>query len=169
VTGIGFVLSGFAIGSFQKLIRYSWLLYCALSASVLADALIAGSLCISLQQSRSGFKATDSLVNILVLYSINTGLLTSICATACFITFSIWPNQFVYMGIYFTLSKLYVNSLLAMLNSRTALRERNSGVNTIPLSPSAIEPITMGFLTRGDDESPITPRPTQDVCLRESG
>ncbi|KAF9558841.1 hypothetical protein CPC08DRAFT_539345 [Agrocybe pediades] len=145
--GIAFAARGFIDMSYIRLTMESWILYTALGAGVAADGLITAALCMLLDHSRTGFKSTDSLVNTLMLYSINTGLLTSLCATACFVTFAIWPHQFVFMGFYFALSKLYVNSLLAVLNTRKALRRRNSGMTTIPQSPSSIEPLTMNFLT----------------------
>ncbi|KAF8813505.1 hypothetical protein BYT27DRAFT_6374264 [Phlegmacium glaucopus] len=140
-TGMAYPIRGFFDVSFKKMLLESWLLYTALGGGVCADVLIAASLCVLLDHSRTGFKSTDSLVNILMLYTINTGLLTSVCAMACFVTFSIWPSQFVFIGIYFVLAKLYLNSVLAVLNTREFLRSRNSGVTTIPKSPSAIEPL----------------------------
>jgi len=122
-SGMAFASRGFITGTFEQLMQASWLLYSALGSAVFADVFIAVSLCLLLRKHRTGFKETDSLVNVLMLYSINTGLLTSICATASFVTFAIWPDDFVFMGIYFTLSKLYLNSLLATLNARSAFRE----------------------------------------------
>ena len=71
-----------------------WLLYSSLGAGVIADCLIAISLCVWLLRIRTGFKRykflatvsevvysrsqcrTDSLLNVLMLYSINTGMVT---------------------------------------------------------------------------------------------
>ncbi|KAF8151025.1 hypothetical protein B0H34DRAFT_160112 [Crassisporium funariophilum] len=104
-SGIAFGVRGFIDVSFSKIILESWILYVSLGSSVIADGLVAASLCILLERSRTGFKSTDSLVNTLMFYSINTGLLTSVCAMACFVTFTIWPNEFVFIGVYFVLSK----------------------------------------------------------------
>ncbi|KDQ24897.1 hypothetical protein PLEOSDRAFT_32935, partial [Pleurotus ostreatus PC15] len=109
-----------------------WLLYSALGSAVFADVFIAATLCFFLSTRRTGFKSTDNLVNTMMVYSINTGLLTSVCAMACFITYAIWPQDFVFIGIYFTLSKLYLNSLLATLNARTLMREHDHRISTNP-------------------------------------
>ncbi|KAF8963156.1 hypothetical protein BDZ97DRAFT_1920048 [Flammula alnicola] len=172
--GVAFAARGFIDGSYTRLILESWILYTALGGSVVVDGIVTTSLCMLLENIRTGFKSTDSLVNTLMLYSINTGLLTSLCATACFVTFAIWPHQFVFMGFYFALSKLHVNSLLAVLNTRETLRKRNSGMTSIPQSPSSIEPLTMNFITSSalssGPESPsiAKPRPSklswQDKC-----
>jgi len=142
VSGNALAIRGIINVSYAQLILDSWLLYIALGSVVLADILIATSICVLLYHSRSGFKSSDSLVNTLMLYSINTGMLTSFCAMACCITFAIWPRTFVFMGIYFVLSKLYINTILAVLNTRSLLRKRTTGVATIPMSPSAIEPLS---------------------------
>ncbi|KAL0945464.1 hypothetical protein HGRIS_000953 [Hohenbuehelia grisea] len=146
-SGIAFATRGFIAGTFAKLMRDSWLLYSALGSAVFADIFIACSLCILLRSHRTGSARTDSLVNILMLYSINTGLLTSLCATASFITYAIWPRDFVFMGIYFTLSKLYLNSLLASLNARTLLREREHQHSSQPVG------VTFKFTTPPDTSS----------------
>lgn len=131
-SGIAFASRGFLAGSFLLLLRDSWLLYSALGSAVFADVFIAATLCFFLSTRRTGFKSTDNLVNTMMVYSINTGLLTSVCAMACFITYAIWPQDFVFIGIYFTLSKLYLNSLLATLNARTLMREHDHGISTNP-------------------------------------
>jgi len=79
-------------------------------------------LCYFLRQSRTGFQRTDNLITTLMLYAINTGLLTSICATIAVIAFATMPVNFVWLAFFWCLGKFYVNSLLATLNSREALR-----------------------------------------------
>ncbi|KAF8548702.1 hypothetical protein OG21DRAFT_1489164 [Imleria badia] len=99
----------------------------ALSMSVNAvaaagDVLIAALLCTLLQRSRTGFRRSDTMINKLIVFSINTGLLTSVCAVASLISIAAWPDTFVYIAFYFCLGRLYCNSLLATLNARKGLR-----------------------------------------------
>jgi hypothetical protein len=154
--GFAFATRGFIDGSYAKIVQESWILYTALGGSVVADVMITVSLCILLGSIRTGFKPTDSLVNTLMLYTINTGLLTSVSAIACFVTFAIWPHAFVFIGFYFVLSKLYINSLLAMLNTRERLRKRNTGITSVPSSPSCLEPLpintTFMAVSRAEEE-----------------
>ena len=49
----------------------------------LADTIMTAALIFSLHRSRTGVKRTDGLINILILYAINTGLVTGY-ATECF-------------------------------------------------------------------------------------
>ncbi|KAF4571084.1 hypothetical protein EYR36_001646 [Pleurotus pulmonarius] len=71
------IVRGFDLGSFLAFQSISWMMYTALSSGVAADVVIAVSLVTVLLRSRTGFKRTDSLVNTLMLYTINTGLFTT--------------------------------------------------------------------------------------------
>jgi len=142
VSGVALAIRGIVDVTFLKFILDSWLIYLALGSLVVVDILIATSICVLLYHSRSGFKSSDSLVTTLMMYSINTGMLTSFCAMACCITFAIWPDTFIFMGIFFVLGKLYINTVLSVLNTRSSLRSRATGVTTIPKSPSAVEPLS---------------------------
>ncbi|KAF8180851.1 hypothetical protein BJ912DRAFT_618796 [Pholiota molesta] len=125
ICGCTFGVKGFILKTFEGVNTVSIYLYVSFAAAVVADSIVAISLCILLHQSRTGLKRTDSLLTILMIFIINTGLLTSICALVCLITYAIWPFKFIFMGFYFALSKLYVNSLLASLNARSSLRARD--------------------------------------------
>jgi hypothetical protein len=90
------------------------------------DLLIAGTLCTIFSLSRTGFHRTDVLINRLILFSVNTGLLTSLCALASLISILAAPNTFIYIAFFFCLGRLYTNSLLATLNARKMLRGTES-------------------------------------------
>ncbi|KAG9225088.1 hypothetical protein CCMSSC00406_0008748 [Pleurotus cornucopiae] len=144
-----FASKAFELGSFLAFQSISWMMYTALSSGVASDVVIAVSLVTALLRSRTGFKRADSLVNTLMLYTINTGLFTtfvpvseslciltciaSLCTGLCFITYAIWPAELIFMGFYFCLSALYLNALLATLNARSSLRDKQHGVSTVPL------------------------------------
>ncbi|KAF5385814.1 hypothetical protein D9615_002201 [Tricholomella constricta] len=155
-TGFGAAGRAFGIRNFESFRSVSYLFYLSLAAGVVSDVLIAGQLCLYLLRSRTGVKNTDSTLNVLMLYTINTTLLTTyskhffmswssklthhvyrICSIACLITFAIWPQDFIYIAIYFSMSELYLNSLLATLNNRTALSEKFTGVTVTDLTTAA--------------------------------
>ncbi|KAK0457538.1 uncharacterized protein EV420DRAFT_1548901 [Desarmillaria tabescens] len=48
-----------------------------------------------------------------------SGLATSAWSLLTPISYVVWPESLIFLGINFVLSKLYINSLLAMLNSRS--------------------------------------------------
>ncbi|KJA15860.1 hypothetical protein HYPSUDRAFT_207529 [Hypholoma sublateritium FD-334 SS-4] len=124
LTGLIFASKAFIVRLFARLDTFSVYLYITFSAAALADTLIAVSLCVLLYRSRTGIEQTDSLLTTLIVMTINTGLLTSIFALLCLITYSIWPLKFIYVGMYFSLNKLYVNSLLGSLNARKILQAK---------------------------------------------
>ncbi|KAF8889446.1 hypothetical protein CPB84DRAFT_1849393 [Gymnopilus junonius] len=125
INGNAFASKGFVLKTFAKLNDVSFFLYTSFAAAVVADTLVALSLCTLLFNSRTGIKRTDSVVTVIMAFIINTGLLTSVCAMGCLVTYAIWPTKFIFIGLYFALSKLYVNSLLASLNARASLRIRD--------------------------------------------
>ncbi|KAF9524831.1 hypothetical protein CPB83DRAFT_838588 [Crepidotus variabilis] len=133
--------------SFERLREVSWLLYSSFATAVTADILVAASLCSLLLQNRSGLKRsrTDDIVTFLMAFSINTDLLTSICDITFFITYAVWPDKLIYLGFYFALSKLYINSLLASLNARSSLRLSADAITV--MQTGASNPIT--FPMRG--------------------
>ncbi|KAH9850454.1 hypothetical protein C2E23DRAFT_735105 [Lenzites betulinus] len=120
------VLSFFVLGTshaiMQRRIKLTWSFYTGFALEVIADSIITVSQCALLVRMKTGFERTDSLISLMMRYSINTGLLTSICAALVLITYSVEPNDFIYQGFYFVYSKLYVNSLLATLNARRRTR-----------------------------------------------
>ncbi|KAI0717411.1 hypothetical protein C8T65DRAFT_737992 [Cerioporus squamosus] len=137
----------FSIASFADLSQISDILYVSLGAGVVADVLIAASMCVLLAKRRTGFARTDSMVRVLMMYSINTGALTSLCAMLCLVTYANMPNDFVFIAFYFVLPKLFLNSLLATLNARRPLRESNSAA-MVPIPLSTTSNSRMSFSSR---------------------
>jgi len=137
VTGFIFASKAFILGTFKNFAQISYLLYVALGGGVTADILIAVSLCIALSRSRTGLKKTESVINVMMMYTINTSLLTTICSGACFITYAVWPDALTFISIFYSLAKLYFNSLLATLNSRDILLEKLGDVVMWDLSTSS--------------------------------
>lgn len=91
--------------------------------AAVADALIAGALCFFLQRSRTGFKKSDTMITKLTLFAVSTGFLTTICAMASLLSIAVWGQTLIYVAFYFSLGRLYSNSVLATLNARQAIRE----------------------------------------------
>jgi len=95
--------------------------------SAVADVSIAATLIFLLQQSRTGFKSSETVINRLIMFSVNTGLFTSITAIASLITITVWPATFIYITFYLLVPRLYINSLYATLNARNSLRSGTTG------------------------------------------
>lgn len=122
---------GLSLNGFSSL---STLLYLNSAASLTADAAVALSLCYFLYKSRTGWAKTDSLITVLMLFSINTGLLTVLDAVASLITYAVMPTNLIFFAIYLCQSKLFINAFLATLNAREGLRAGGTGSVAIQLS-----------------------------------
>lgn len=67
--------------TFSNIRDREWLGRASESLVVVSDFSIAGSLIFYLNRSRTGFKRTETMVNRLIIFTINTGLSTSVVAT----------------------------------------------------------------------------------------
>ncbi|EIW74326.1 hypothetical protein CONPUDRAFT_147705 [Coniophora puteana RWD-64-598 SS2] len=126
VLSISVSVLSFIAKSYENFRRYEWIMVSSLGSGMIVDCIITSRLCWILWNSRTGFDKTDTLIDRVVAYSINTSLLTSLFTLSAVICAITMPNSFVYIGIFFCLSKLYTNSFLAILNSRRG----NSAIHT---------------------------------------
>ncbi|KAH8116166.1 hypothetical protein DFH11DRAFT_1584649 [Phellopilus nigrolimitatus] len=109
------------------------------SLTALADVSIAGVLVVLLQRSRTGFRRSETMISRLTVFTINTGLITAVCAILSLVTSLVLPNTLIYILFYLCIPRLYVNSLLASLNYRKSMNtgvydDSSNGVNSIPLA-----------------------------------
>ncbi|TBU25290.1 hypothetical protein BD311DRAFT_507112 [Dichomitus squalens] len=119
---ISATLEGFIpTGEFR---RVSWMVSVLFSLAVVIDILLTSSLIFVLVRSRTGFNRTDSTIDVIVVYAINTGLLNSIVGLLGSIFSIILPGNLIWVAISIVGVKLYANSVLAVLNHRQALSER---------------------------------------------
>ncbi|KAI0712586.1 hypothetical protein C8Q76DRAFT_797422 [Earliella scabrosa] len=119
-------IEAFIQPSFEAYASVTWLVSVALGVIILTDALLTISLIIALRTSRTGFKRTDSLIDVLVLYAITTGLLTTLMNCVAFFLSLLLPDNLIYVGVNTVVIKLYVTSLFAALHSRIALAKYGS-------------------------------------------
>ncbi|KAK0489890.1 hypothetical protein EDD18DRAFT_1187348 [Armillaria luteobubalina] len=126
VCGIVITAKAFGISSYLQLDTLSALLYLNFAAGTTSDLSVALALCYYLYTSRTGFQRTDSLINILMAYTVNTGLVVAVDAMLGIVTYAAMPHNLIFLGFYLLLSKLYLNSYLASLNARQGLREMSN-------------------------------------------
>ncbi|KAL1940981.1 hypothetical protein VTO73DRAFT_7617 [Trametes versicolor] len=101
-----------------------WIVSVAYGMLVLCDLINSTALIVVLRRSRTGVKRTDTVIDTLVLYTVNTGLLTTIVSSLVFAFALAYPDNLIYGALSIPGVKLYSNSVLALLNSRRALSER---------------------------------------------
>lgn len=93
------------LGTFARLTELFQLSRTVNILGMVSDVCIAGSLIWLLQSSRTGFKRSDSIINRLIFFSLNTGLLTGLDAIASLVTITVFPSTFIYIMFYVTGSR----------------------------------------------------------------
>ncbi|OCH87215.1 hypothetical protein OBBRIDRAFT_173977 [Obba rivulosa] len=121
--GLDFMRKEIALATFVNLHTVAGVLYISTGAGAAADVMIAILQVILLWRCRTGFTRTDNVLRALMLYSINTGAITSLCAAICIIMFAVKPTSYIYIAFYLVLPQLLLISLLATYNARRDLRE----------------------------------------------
>ncbi|KAK0213951.1 hypothetical protein IW262DRAFT_1300734 [Armillaria fumosa] len=108
------------------------------SSGIAFDVIMTVAMTLSLYRCRSlGMKRSNHVIIILILLTVNTNLVTTLISIGALVTYLVLPNATIYGGLYLLLSKSYLNSFLAILNSRDFLREKmdhhsQSGQLSIP-------------------------------------
>ncbi|KAG2006684.1 hypothetical protein CC2G_014443 [Coprinopsis cinerea AmutBmut pab1-1] len=107
---------------------FLWMVRAYCGASLAADIILAFAFCWTLHKRRTGYKRTDSKIDLLMIYTINTGSLTSLLCLLSLMSILFMSGSFVYIGLHAILGKLYVNSVLAVLNSRRPKNRRDESL-----------------------------------------
>lgn len=71
--------------------------------------------------------STNAVLNNLIMYAVNRGVLTSLCALLNLVLFLALPGTFYFFIGLMPSSKLYMNTMLATLNTRQHIRTKTSG------------------------------------------
>ncbi|KAJ3933491.1 MAG: hypothetical protein NXY57DRAFT_14598 [Lentinula lateritia] len=87
---------------------------------------------------RQGYLPTQEIVDGIVVFTINDGVMTCAVAIAAVVCCLAMPNNFVFLGLFVVNSKFYSNSVLATLNLRNWYRHRYSpGHRPVLMMPRA--------------------------------
>ncbi|KAI0050252.1 hypothetical protein FA95DRAFT_1603760 [Auriscalpium vulgare] len=95
----------------------------ALSSAI--DVFITVAMCFYLQHSRTGFSNMDHVIDLIMIYTVNNGALTTFATIVSMICWLAMPHNLIFMALHFGIAKLYANSLLGTLNTRNQLRGRS--------------------------------------------
>ncbi|KAG9308600.1 hypothetical protein JVU11DRAFT_11706 [Chiua virens] len=137
IGGIATTISVTIINKYVDFHKFDGAVITWLASSAVADVIITASLVYSLVRQRTGFHATDNMINRLIRLTVQTGLITSVSATLDVTLFlaikpprvtvpdSILTSRSNYIWD-FALSKLYSNSILSTLNARGGWKSSSS-------------------------------------------
>ncbi|KAL5512645.1 hypothetical protein ACEPAG_2911 [Sanghuangporus baumii] len=104
--------------------------------NAVTDVTVAAVLIYLLNKSRTGFRRSNHIINHLIFYSLNTGLLTSIDAIGSLVGNVVWGNTFIYIFFFVNISRFYTNSFLATLNTRQGIHGIDENSNGQSFSQS---------------------------------
>ncbi|KAF9505104.1 hypothetical protein BS47DRAFT_573087 [Hydnum rufescens UP504] len=104
--------------------EYTWLVVSWLAIQATADIVIAACMSLLLRRRRTGFQKTDSVINRMALYTIGTGLITSIISCSLLAVFVKHGFHVPELTISMLLGVCYCITMLTNLHMRTRLRAR---------------------------------------------
>ncbi|KAI6127006.1 hypothetical protein F5141DRAFT_1084914 [Pisolithus sp. B1] len=117
-----FSIAAYIVRDAAPLVRnWGWSITGFLVLSIACDTLIATALNHHLRLRKTGFNRTSRIIDLIIVYTLATGLINSTTELAEAICFWTMDDNYVWLGLYVVESGLYTNSLLAALNSRTLL------------------------------------------------
>ncbi|KAF7368741.1 hypothetical protein MVEN_00199000 [Mycena venus] len=149
--------------------QWTWLLATIWAGSSANDLTITATLVLLLYKQRTHVvhTRTAALVDKLITWTIETGMLNSvlgIATLACFFTM----ENFIWLAMFSVTARLFANTLLASLNSRTKLRAMDQVTVTLPSFVSAIE--RTGTMTKATDityEADLNSAPNNTAAREE--
>ncbi|OCH92501.1 hypothetical protein OBBRIDRAFT_436750 [Obba rivulosa] len=121
-----FALLGYAVNAptLDALVtRHKRLAIATVASSASVDILNTAMLCFHLiKHRRTGTRQTGRTIDKIIIWAVETGLLTSLCATTILVIMLVLPRSGIWEGLMMIYARLYSNSLLVSLNSRGAIR-----------------------------------------------
>ncbi|KAJ3489762.1 hypothetical protein NLI96_g1913 [Meripilus lineatus] len=168
---ITFLVQWVRLKSFSGFVEhYGWVFTLGLSLATMGDVVITISLLVVLRVNRLRCTPSTALVlDAVALYTVQTGTVTSVTTAISLICWVTMPHNFIFMGLHFTISKLYCNSVLANLNTRQALRDRQTVTVARPLMNSGEINFALELIPRGvPPTSGLSSIETPEVCLSKS-
>ncbi|KAJ7050330.1 hypothetical protein C8F01DRAFT_1264213 [Mycena amicta] len=139
--------------------RFGWLLLVPWIINLINDNTITISLVLLLLSTRSkGFNKTTALVDKLIKWTIETGMITSMFSIITLAFYQVDKPTFIWVGIQFVKARLFAISLLASLNSRQTLR-------TLKVNPTGTSTGDLGSGATGTTAASRGQHPTLDIAM----
>ncbi|KAJ7263496.1 hypothetical protein C8J57DRAFT_1470787 [Mycena rebaudengoi] len=139
------------------------------SIGAVNDLLTTATLVVYLYGQRTrAQRRTVLLVDKIIVWSIETGMITTASAIATLACFISMPKNMIWLAVFIIASRLYSNSLLASLNSRETLRAMNGlEVSLHSLTPATGLPSSSMQITK-DSQIRYDTEPSQRQCDKVS-
>ncbi|KAJ3780954.1 hypothetical protein GGU10DRAFT_368209 [Lentinula aff. detonsa] len=138
--------------------KWEWLMFTVLILRAIADVLISGSLVYHLVRCRHGtFKSTVAVVDKLILWSIETGIVTSMLGFLSIILYLTLKTTYAWLALLMFIPKVFSNAMLANMNSRVELQNMSRSVvdSTGVFTTGAFAAVPFGPVSVSADTSEI--------------
>ncbi|KAJ6615457.1 hypothetical protein B0H10DRAFT_62450 [Mycena sp. CBHHK59/15] len=151
--GIAQTIITHELRSFLKLGQTKAITTLQTASSLACDILITGYLGGFLIRSKNGMPTTNSILNMLIIEAVSRGFLTAVCSGLTTVLFLATPGTFYFFIGLALSSKLYLNSMLASLNSRQHILDKayasKSQWTSLPAGHTPVEGRTTNSKRRG--------------------
>ncbi|KAJ7223297.1 hypothetical protein GGX14DRAFT_694365, partial [Mycena pura] len=128
-------ITGLMMSSMESYVeQWGWLVTTTWGISVANDVVITGTLAFLLYRRRGDMNRTVALLDKLIKWTVETGMLTSSTGIIMLIFFVRMKNSLIWLAMFTIGARLFANSLLASLNSRIGIREMARSSVIIPNS-----------------------------------
>lgn len=114
---IGSTIEALKVGGFARFPDIKGWVILWLVGACAADILITVILVWHLKNHKTGFRGSDELVDRIIRSTVQTGVITTVCALIDLLTYLLDPTG-LHLVFNLPLAKLYTNTLLSSLNSR---------------------------------------------------
>ncbi|KAF9445081.1 hypothetical protein P691DRAFT_762818 [Macrolepiota fuliginosa MF-IS2] len=144
-----------------------WVIYFGLGTIAVIDTIIATMTCFVLYKGKISIgidirPRMNRVLSNLIMFAFATGLLTSFASVSCVVLFFARPDTLLYIAVTFSITRLYTNSALAMVNVRQRLNTdltdpHSSKSQSAIMFPRLISTSSMRARTRWDTSQIGTP------------
>lgn len=164
------MILAFKAGTFDRVPATSAVTSTVVALATAIDIIITLSLCVLLHKARTGVRSSETMINRLILFVVNTGMLASLCSTGSFISGLVAPETQLYAAFYCSMGRLYTISFLATLNARRSMSHSRHADDaghfflTIPPTGTGVANRSFNAKTFPDIAIRVDTTQTQDVA-----
>ncbi|KAK0445790.1 hypothetical protein EV421DRAFT_1794875 [Armillaria borealis] len=155
-----------ATGTFTKFQEFQSIVIVWLVSACVGDFTITAILVWYLRKHKTGFQGSDELVDRIIRATVQTGLITSIMAIIDLIVYLVDPSG-LHLLFNLTLAKLYTNTLMSSLNSRSGWSYSNSNQDSHSQSGLVSTSGVIGSGSRGRKGTGTITRPEVFVHVEQ--
>lgn len=127
LSSTGFMITAFHVKYFTATTHNIPWTISGLLSELLGDTLMTAGMIYYLSRGRTVMERTNRVLNILITYTLNSGLLTTVFTILTLAVFLRYEKTMLYAPFFFILARLYSCAFMSTLNSRNKIRATLAG------------------------------------------